>query len=143
MMLQLDPPLPLDTPRGPGLCHLVIDPGVEHHLLWVCFLNRGGSCWTFPNPEIRAQKNVTMGRPMNGSTDDPRSGPWMARRHPRPWRAEGMVIYDAAGNYVGSGTSLPETLVFVEEANGEVTLTETARTDTVAEQKAKRKTAAK
>ncbi len=62
MILQLDPPIPVVTPRGPGLCHLVIDPGVEHHLQWVVFLDEGGECWTFQNPEIRAQKNLTLGR---------------------------------------------------------------------------------
>ncbi len=61
-LLQLDPPLPLDTPKGPALAHIVIDLGVEHHLLWVCFLDASGECWTYPNPEVRARANVTMGR---------------------------------------------------------------------------------
>jgi hypothetical protein len=29
MMLQLNPPLPLDTPRGKALAHLIIDYGPE------------------------------------------------------------------------------------------------------------------
>lgn len=61
MMLQLDPPLPVDTPKGKALAHVLIDPGVEHDLLWVCFQD-DGECWTWRNPEIRAQKNITMGR---------------------------------------------------------------------------------
>ena len=60
MILQLDPPVPLDTPRGPGNAHLVIDPGTEHHLQWVVFLNENGECWTFQNPEVRLQANPTM-----------------------------------------------------------------------------------
>lgn len=61
-MLQLSPPLPLETPRGSGLAHFVIDPGVEHHLLWVVFLDADGACWTVPNHEVRMASNWTMGR---------------------------------------------------------------------------------
>lgn len=62
MILQLNPPLPLSTPKGEGICHFLIDYGIEEHLYWVCFLDDTGECWTFPNPDIRAQKNVTIGR---------------------------------------------------------------------------------
>ena len=34
MIVQLDPPIPLDTPRGKGMAHLLIDYGVEYHLIW-------------------------------------------------------------------------------------------------------------
>lgn len=72
MMLQLDPPLPVDTPKGYALAHIVIDPGVEHNLIWVCFQNDTGECWSWTNQEIRAQKNITMGRTLaranNGRT---------------------------------------------------------------------------
>lgn len=60
MMLRLDPPMPLSTPRGDGMAHFVIDPGQEHYLLWVCFLDATGECWTFRNDEIRLQPNETM-----------------------------------------------------------------------------------
>ena len=62
MMIQLNPPMPLLTPKGEALCHFLIDEGVEHNLMWVCFLNENGQCWTFQNPEIRASKNITMHR---------------------------------------------------------------------------------
>ena len=61
-MIQLDPPLPLATPRGHGLAHVLIDYGPEHDLCWVVFLNENGECWTFRNPEVRALTNVTVGR---------------------------------------------------------------------------------
>ena len=61
MMLQLDPPVPLDTPKGPAFAHVLIDYGQEHYLLFVCFVNATGECWTFPNTEVRLGKNVTMG----------------------------------------------------------------------------------
>lgn len=62
MILQLNPPIPVETPKGPGMAHLVIDYGIEHNLFWVVFLDATGECWTYTNPEIRAQKNVTLGR---------------------------------------------------------------------------------
>jgi hypothetical protein len=62
VILQLDPPLPVQTPKGDGLAHLIIDYGPEHHLMWVVFLDDGGECWTYPNPQVRACKNISMGR---------------------------------------------------------------------------------
>ena len=62
MITQLNPPIPLSTPRGPGVAHLVVDYGPEFHLMWSVFLDANGECWTFPNPEVRAIKNVTLGR---------------------------------------------------------------------------------
>lgn len=61
-MTRLDPPLPLTTPKGPAMAHFIIDYGIEHHLLWVTFIDSTGECWTFRNPEIRLAKNETMGR---------------------------------------------------------------------------------
>jgi hypothetical protein len=58
-ILQLDPPIPLITPKGDGYAHLLIDYGPEYNLLWVCFLDDSGECW---NSQIRVQKNITMGR---------------------------------------------------------------------------------
>lgn len=62
MILQLNPPIPVTTPKGKALAHLLIDEGTEFHLKWVCFLDNNGECWTFQNPEVRAQKNITQGR---------------------------------------------------------------------------------
>lgn len=61
MIHQLNPPLPVDTPRGPAYAHLVIDYSQEHYLLFVCFLLDSGECWTFPNREVKLQANPTMG----------------------------------------------------------------------------------
>lgn len=58
---QLNPPLPVQTPKGKALAHLVIDYGPEHDLLWVCF-QADGECWTWPNGAIRADVNITFGR---------------------------------------------------------------------------------
>lgn len=61
MILQLNPPLPLETPRGKALAHFVIDDGPEHHLMWVCF-QQDGQCWTWQNTDIRAETNLSYNR---------------------------------------------------------------------------------
>ena len=62
MILQLDPAIPMDTPKGPGYAHFLIDYSQEHHLMWVVFIDQTGECWTFQNPEVRLQQNPTLGR---------------------------------------------------------------------------------
>jgi hypothetical protein len=62
MLLQLNPPLPVITPYGKSIAHVLIDYGIEHDLLFVCFQNDTGECWTWSNKEIRADENITIGR---------------------------------------------------------------------------------
>lgn len=76
-ILQLKPPLPLTTPKGPALAHFLIDEGIEHHLYWVCF-GDDGEIWTWSNPTVRAEKNITYGR------KGPPKGPGCAPSSPSP-----------------------------------------------------------
>ena len=62
MITQLDPPLPMETPKGSAMAHFLIDYGPETHLMWVCFLDENGQCWTVPNPEVRMQSNWSLQR---------------------------------------------------------------------------------
>jgi hypothetical protein len=62
MITQLNPPLHMETPKGGGWAHFVIDYGPETALLWVVFMDTDGACWTVPNPEVRLTFNWTMGR---------------------------------------------------------------------------------
>jgi hypothetical protein len=62
MITQLNPPLPMETSKGGGWAHFVIDYGPETALLWVVFMDTDGACWTVPNPEVRMSLNWTMGR---------------------------------------------------------------------------------
>ncbi|MEA2875761.1 MAG: hypothetical protein QOF14_957 [Hyphomicrobiales bacterium] len=62
MLVQLNPPLHMETPKGKGWAHFCIDYGPEMHLLWVVFMDADGACWTVPNPEIRLSPNWSMGR---------------------------------------------------------------------------------
>ena len=62
MLLQLDPPIPMDTPKGNGFAYLVIDYGLDYDLYWTVFLTETRECWTFQNRDIRAVKNITFNR---------------------------------------------------------------------------------
>ena len=72
MMIQLDPPIPLKTPKGDGMAHFVTNLGQEHNLIWTVFIDETGEIWEFQNPYVRAQKNITMGRTQ---VEDPRDLP--------------------------------------------------------------------
>jgi len=61
MMLQLNPPLEVETPKGRGYAEILIDYGLESDLYFVCILNNG-EIWTFKNIDIRVTKNITAGR---------------------------------------------------------------------------------
>ena len=63
MILQLNPTLPIDTPRGKAHAHLIIDPRARASFA-ICLLHRrhGGVLRTFlGRAEVRLQKNITMG----------------------------------------------------------------------------------
>jgi hypothetical protein len=61
-ILQINPPIPISTPKGAAIAHFLIDYGPESHLYWTCFVTETGECWTFSNTEIRAEKNISLGR---------------------------------------------------------------------------------
>jgi hypothetical protein len=61
MILQLNPPLPVCTPRGKAMAQFVIDYGPEYDLIWVCF-EQDRTCWSWKNSEIRSETNITFNR---------------------------------------------------------------------------------
>lgn len=73
-LIRLDPSIPLDTPKGSGLAWFMIDYGEEHHLMWVVAIDETGEIWTFENPKVRAQKNITMDRILKGKDKDIKNG---------------------------------------------------------------------
>jgi hypothetical protein len=63
MFTQLNPPIPLHVlDKGDGYAIGLIDYGQEHNLIWVTALDASGEIWCAPNPQVRFQKNWTMGR---------------------------------------------------------------------------------
>lgn len=61
-ILQIDPPLPLISPKGKCYAHFLLDYGLESDLQWVCFQDDTGECWTWNNSKVRMQPNITLGR---------------------------------------------------------------------------------
>ncbi len=62
MIAQLNPTLPVDTPKGKGLAFLVLDYGEEHFLYFTVAIDASREIWTFPNTKIHVQENITFGR---------------------------------------------------------------------------------
>ena len=60
MILQLKPTIWLETPKGLGLAHFLLDYGEEHDLMWVVIDDATGEIWTWPNPQVRGIKNVSL-----------------------------------------------------------------------------------
>ena len=96
LLIQLNPPLPLETSKGPGWAHFLIDYGAESALLWVVFLDADGACWTVPNQEVRMCANWTMGRRRTEVGDERAAAP--ARTAAQP---------DGATLHVFSGAAKP------------------------------------
>jgi hypothetical protein len=74
VLLQLDPLIPVLVRVGKdewakGMAHVLIDPGFEHHIYWIVFLDDSRECWTVENRNIRAQDNITAGRMPRGAPD--------------------------------------------------------------------------
>ena len=61
MMMQLNPAIPLTTPKGKGYAIVLLDYSQDHDLCWVVAQDNG-EIWTWRNPEVRLQGNITMGR---------------------------------------------------------------------------------
>lgn len=44
------------------MAHVLIDYGMEHHLVWVCFQDDTSECWSWQNKDVGIQTNPTLGR---------------------------------------------------------------------------------
>lgn len=62
MILQLNPTIPLETPKGKGYALFIIDYSQEHDLIFVVAINETGEIWSFKNKDVRCLNNVTMER---------------------------------------------------------------------------------
>jgi len=61
-MLQLNPPIPMITPKGKAYAYFVTDYSQDHDLFWTCAQQDTGECWTWRNSQIRFDENITIGR---------------------------------------------------------------------------------
>lgn len=65
VVTRCDPPLPMNTPLGPGLAHWRIERGIEMSTCYEVWISSGdhlGEIWEFPQTVLRAQSNMTAGR---------------------------------------------------------------------------------
>ena len=74
-MLQLDPPIPMSTPKGEGFAHVLLDYGPESDLYWTVLITATGEIWTYANRHVRAAKNITLGRTHPSLPADPTADP--------------------------------------------------------------------
>jgi len=90
-MLQLNPPIPMCTPKGEGFAHILIDYGPESDLYWTVLITETGEIWTYANKYVRASKNITLGRtqPDKPPRDPADERPGLTAVPPKaqPWRA--------------------------------------------------------
>lgn len=70
-MLQLNPPIPMNTPKGEGFAHVLLEYGPESDLYWTVLITETGEIWTYANKYVRASKNITLGRLNPGAPVQP------------------------------------------------------------------------
>lgn len=61
MLLQLDPPFDLMTPKGYGIAYFLDSRGDEQDPIWGV-VTLDGQFWFFPNQQIRFCKNISNHR---------------------------------------------------------------------------------
>lgn len=71
MILQLNPPIPMITPKGHGYANFLVDRGIEYNNEWIVFLD-SGEIWSFLNDKVRLEKNYTYGRFCDGKDQSER-----------------------------------------------------------------------
>lgn len=77
-ILQIDPPLPMETPKGKAWAHFLYDYGIEANAMFGVFLNESGEFWIFQGHELRIERNLTLGRDptrYGASVQAPQSAP--------------------------------------------------------------------
>lgn len=65
-ILQLHPSIPVVTPKGTGKALFILDYGPEFDIMFIVALDSNGEICTFKSQEVRAIKNITLGRSLDG-----------------------------------------------------------------------------
>ena len=60
-IVEIEQTIWLETPKGLAVAKFLIDRGDEADLQFVC-IHESGEIWTWSNWDVRAAKNVTLGR---------------------------------------------------------------------------------
>ncbi len=61
MIIQLNPAIRMNTPKGPGYANFLIDRGMDLDNEWIVFLDNT-EIWSFLNDKVRVDKNYTYNR---------------------------------------------------------------------------------
>ncbi|WGR74300.1 MULTISPECIES: hypothetical protein [unclassified Bradyrhizobium] len=61
-ILQLNPPIYVETPLGSAVCMFLWEHGLEIDVQWCCFIESTGEPWWLPNNQIRLSTNLSAGR---------------------------------------------------------------------------------
>lgn len=78
--MQLYPPIPMNTPKGEGFAHVMLDYGPESDLYWVVLITDTGEIWTYANRYVRASKTSL----------------WVALIQLSPWRLQRFCLVNAS-----------------------------------------------
>lgn len=68
-ILQLNPTIPVNTPKGSAEAWFILDYSSESDIMFVCVLDSNGEIWTFKSSECRGLKNITLGRTLDAKTN--------------------------------------------------------------------------
>jgi hypothetical protein len=96
VMIQLNPPIPMNTPKGEGFAHVMLDYGPESDLYWVVLITETGEIWTYANRYVRASKNITLGRLNPAKPSAPSALTAEERQGERPIRPRAVESYEPA-----------------------------------------------
>lgn len=62
MITRIEPPIPVNTPKGKAMAIAWIDYGMENDLVWMCVQDETGEFWQWENADVRARTHLTIGR---------------------------------------------------------------------------------
>jgi hypothetical protein len=61
MIIELQTPLWVATPKGDALARFLVFSSLDQDLVWICEAEENGAFWMWRNPEVRGQRNFTLG----------------------------------------------------------------------------------
>lgn len=61
MIIELKRTLWVATPKGDMLARFLVYEGLDHDLVFVCESEENGAYWMWRGPEVRGQRNFTLG----------------------------------------------------------------------------------
>lgn len=62
MILQLNPAIPVITPKGGAEAILAIHYSKEDYVYFLCIQDDSGELWLWDNTKVRGFKHITLGR---------------------------------------------------------------------------------